>query len=819
MSGLRRYFDKRDFARTPEPSDPGSPSALVPRYSMQKHAASRLHFDLRLEWDGVLLSWAVTRGPSLKAADKRLAVRTENHPLSYLGFEGTIPKGNYGAGTVMLWDIGWWQPLVDVDEGLADGKLHFKLHGRRATGNWKLIRMKGKAEEKGRENWLLLKENDASSDAARDLVAQYTASVRSGRAMDAITKDSPLIPFGPVRNTAAPRFRKPQLASRTSSLPEGAAWWHELKLDGYRAMVALGKGGATVFTRNGHDWSERFAHLLPAFEELPARTALIDGEIVAGAGLHGFSALQSAISAGGPFRFYAFDLLHLDGKDIASSPLHARRKVLERLFAGIPPDGLLQVSPCAVGDLEAVWEAVCRAGGEGLIAKQRDASYRSGRGKSWLKIKCEKRDEFVVCGYQRSDKRGRPFASLLLASHEEQGLIYRGKVGTGFDEKAQVEMAARMEPLAQKRMPLAQRPSDVGNVQWLTPQMVVEVRYGEISPEGRLRHASFIALREDKPAEEVRLDFTPDRTSSQVSQRDADSGRPKVAGIGISSGERVIFPKPKLTKLALAEYYAAVGARMLITAEDRPLSLLRLPTGIEGEQFFQKHAGKGFPEAIRIIEVPEADGGIADYMAVNTVAGIVAAVQMGTVEFHIWGSRRDQLERPDRMVFDLDPGEGVSFAAVRKAAAALRDDLREVGFDSWPLVTGGKGIHIVAPLRRVADWETVKLFSRTFTTLQVEKSPRRFIATMSKAKRTGLIFIDWLRNERGATAIAPFSVRARPGAPVAAPVSWAELAELPRANAFSIRDALKRNWSSTDIPKAAAITEAAVARLAKFARG
>lgn len=818
MADLSRYHDKRDFTQTPEPSGPGSASSLAPRYATQKHDATRLHFDLRLEWAGVLLSWAITRGPSLHPADKRLAVRTEDHPLSYLGFEGAIPKGNYGAGTVMLWDIGWWQPLADVDAGLRDGKLHFALHGRRATGNWKLVRMKGKPGDKDRENWLMLKEHDAAADRG-DLVAQYPTSVATGRDMDAIAQGSaPRLP-GPVRRKPAPRFRKPQLATRVASAPEGVAWWHELKLDGYRAMVAIGKGGARVFTRNGHDWSDRFAPLVPAVEDLPAQSALIDGEILAGAGLHGFAALKSAISAGGPFRFYAFDLLHLDGKDLTRDPLTARRKALDRLFAQVPPLGLLQLSPFAEGDLDEVWEAVCNAGGEGLVAKLRDAPYRSGRGTAWLKIKCDKGDEFVICGFQRSDKRGRAFASLLLATQEEGGLVYRGKVGTGFDAATQDELAARMKPLAQRSMPLAQRPDDLGDVQWLDPVLVAEIRYAEVTPEGRLRHASFVALREDKPAREVRFDDTP---AAATGKRRADAdvpGRPKVAGIGISSGERVIFPKPKLTKLGLAEYYEAIAARMLVTAADRPVSLVRLPGGIGGERFFQKHIGKGWPDALRTVKVPQKAGGTADYMAVSSAAGLVAAVQMGTVEFHIWGARRDRLERPDRMVFDLDPDEGMPFATVREAAAALRGDLRALGFESWPLVTGGKGVHIVVPLRRVAEWETVKLFARTFATVQAERAPDRYVATMSKARRTGRIFIDWLRNERGATAIAPFSVRARPGAPVAVPVSWGELAQMAGADIFSVSDALCRTWDDAEIPAATGITAAAVARLEAFARG
>lgn len=797
MGSLAKYFEKRDFEHTPEPFEPGRSSLLAPVYSMQKHDATRLHYDLRLEHDGVLLSWAVTRGPSLDPSEKRLAVRTEDHPLTYLDFEGVISEG-YGAGRVMLWDIGHWQPLEDVDKALAKGSLKFALYGRRNTGNWTLVRMKGARKgDARRENWLLIKHEDEVAHGP-DPTARWTVSAATGRDFDEIGRDAPARPFGPERRKARPRLRKPQLATLTEGGPEAdSARWHELKFDGYRALVAIGKGGARIHTRSGQDWSEKFAALIPAFDELPAETALIDGEIIAGAGLSGFGALQKAIKAGGPFTFAAFDLLHLDGAELAPKPLTERRTALERLFEEVPPRGLLRLSPVIEGDADDAFDTICGAGGEGLISKRKNAPYRGGRSRTWLKVKCERRAEFIIVGWQPSDKRGRAFSSLLLGTQEDEGLVYRGKVGTGFDAELQADLARRLKGLARDTPPVKAPKSDVRGARWLEPRMVAEIRYGEVTSDGRLRHPVFEGLREDKPAREVKMEETDERV--------------KVAGIGVSSGDREVFPGAHVSKLDIARYYEEVAERMLEEAADRPLALVRMPGGLEGDRFFQKHAGKGFPDEIKRVTIEESSGKHAEYMYVNDAAGLVSAAQMGTIEFHVWGSRRDRLERPDRMVFDLDPDEGLGFADVKTAAAEIRDDLDALGLPSWPLVTGGKGVHVVVPLRRVAGWDTVKLFARTFAVFKAGADPDRYVANMSKAKRKGRIFLDYLRNERGATAIAPFSLRARPGAPVAIPVSWNELAKLKRADAFDIEAAAEREWP--DLPKLGSLTGKVIGRL------
>ncbi len=809
MAKLGKYLEMRDFGRTPEPSDPGAPTQLALRYSMQKHAARRLHWDLRLEWDGVLLSWAVTRGPSFDPKGKRLAVRTEDHPLSYLQFEGVIPQGNYGAGTVMLWDIGHWEPQGDAARGLKKGHLRFRLHGRRNTGEWSLVRMKGKTPaDRVRENWLLIKSEDEAAHQP-DPVRRYQCSVASNRSMKEIADGRDPRAFGPKRTQTGPRFRQPQLAALADLTEAEGREWQELKHDGYRALISLGKGGARIFTRSGKDWTDRFAPLLPPLEELPAETALLDGEIVAGAGLDGFASLQKAIDLQGPYTLYLFDILSLDGSDITRRPLHERRKALEELFNEVPPRGLLRLTPVIDGPPAPVYDAICDAGGEGLISKRADAPYRSGRSRAWLKLKCEQRAEFLICGYQRSDKRARAFASLLLATQEHDGLVYRGKVGTGFDANTQSELARRLQELHRATPPLNDPPTELRGVVWVRPELVAEIRYAEVTPQGRLRHASFIALRRDKSAREVRMDK---KTGPRASDTKSDGF--KLAGVHISSADRLVYPEAAITKGRVAEYYAGVAENMLQVVADRPLSLLRLPTGLGGERFFQKHIGKGFPDQIRPLAIAEADGQEAEYFYVSSAAGLVAAAQMGAIEFHVWGARRDMLEKPDRMVFDLDPDEGLDFATVRSAAFDLRDALSDLGLPSWAMLTGGKGVHVVVPLRRSVGWETLKLFAHTFAVLHAERYPDRFTASLSKARRKGRIFIDYLRNERGATAVAPFSLRARSGAPVAIPVTWKELEDIPGATAFSLGDALHRGWDGVEIPSPVALSKKIVESLA-----
>ncbi len=501
MSALEAYRAKRDFSVTPEPApetsrDAGEALAFV----VQKHDASRLHFDLRLEWGGVLWSWAVAKGPSSDPAEKRLAVRTEDHPIAYGDFEGTIPQGEYGGGTVMLWDRGTWEPLGDAEAGMAEGKLKFRLHGARMQGGWTLVRMR--TRDKG-ENWLLIKERDDHAGRSADaLVNRHKTSVTTGRTMRQIAVGKAA--EARERTKTTPVFRAVQLATLADAPPSGDDWLHEPKFDGYRCLIAVGKGGARLYTRNGKDWTDRFDALKAPAEALPCDTALIDGEVIAGSTSGDFSALQKALKAGSALTFYAFDLLRLDGEDLARRPFEERREALEQLFAGVPDRGAIRLSPFLAGTGAEALAAMCRAGGEGIVSKLGSAPYRGGRGTAWIKTKCGKRAEFVIVGWMPSDKRGRPFSSLVLASREKGRLVYRGRVGTGFDADDFADLSARMGRIARKAAPFEEpADKDLRGAQWVRPELVAEIAYTEFTEDGRLRHPVYHGLREDKPAEEV----------------------------------------------------------------------------------------------------------------------------------------------------------------------------------------------------------------------------------------------------------------------------------------------------------------------------
>jgi len=788
---LKRYNEKRDFAKTAEPQGEAGP-ARQSRLSflVQKHAARRLHYDFRLEWDGVLLSWAVTKGPSDDPGEKRLAVRTEDHPLSYADFEGTIPEGEYGGGSVMLWDRGTWEPLHDPDRGLKEGKLHFRLNGERLRGGWALVRMRGKGK---RENWLLIKERDETAGDDPDRLTQtFATSVKTGRAMEEIAEGDD--PEPSEQDGKRPRFAKPQLATLSDEAPQGDAWWHETKFDGYRCLVALGKGGPRFYTRSGKDWSDAFAGLAPAFRALACQAALIDGEVMA-RDIQGsaFSSLQAALSEGGPLVFYAFDLLHLDGEDLTGKPLRVRREALERLTSGQGDDGPLRLTDYVTGHGPMVFEAACKEGAEGIVSKRIEAPYRHTRSRDWLKVKCTHRQEFVIGGYAPSDKKGRAFASLYLGEYDGERLVYRGRVGTGFKERDFQRIAKAMT--RRKTAPFAAVPKEVAReAVWLRPDLVAEIDYADLTRDGYVRHAAFLGLRADKTAKEVTMGH-----ETAIEDGDEAGGEEaRVLGVRISNPGREIYPSAGLTKLDLARYYEAVGERMARIVDHRPLSLVRCPTGLEKACFFQKHPGKGFPGKVPRIDIEESDGKTGEYLYVTRPEMLVTAVQMGALEFHIWGARSDRLERPDRLVFDLDPDQGLDWKDVRTAAFAVRDRLADLGLASGALVTGGKGVHVWLPLRRTRTWDTVKLFAKTFAYAMAEAEPERYVAQMSKAKRKGRIFIDWLRNERGSTAIAPYSARARQGAPAARPVTWEELKTLKAASAFTVAGV--SDWLADDCP-------------------
>lgn len=800
---LTEYGARRNFAKTNEPRPKGGQARRSTLgFFVQKHDARRLHYDLRLEWDGVLLSWAITKGPSPDPSQKRLAVRTEDHPLSYGDFEGTIPKKEYGGGTVMLWDKGTWEPReADPDRALAAGKLKFVAHGERMRAGWTLVRMRPRARER-RENWLLIKEKDEEADDDPEaLTAHYTTSIVSLRSMKQITTASATKKSAPrsrkrkksatpkrrsSRRGKLPAFQKPQLATLSDDIPDGTGWVHESKFDGYRCLVAVGGGKSRCYTRTGLDWTDKFAEVAGALSALECDSALLDGEVVAVAGNGGsqFSALQAALSEGGPIEYFAFDLLHLDGRDLRKRPLTERKTELRQLLATLPRHAPVHYSEHVRGSGQEVFDAMCRKGMEGMLAKKAEAPYTGRRSRTWLKIKCKNRQEFVIGGYSPSDKRGRPFASLLLGTYEGIRFVYRGRVGTGFSESAMKKIADKLHGIRRKTSPFGSVPDSVSRgAIWVNPKLVAEIDFAEFTDEGHVRHGAFRGLR---------LDKTPVEVTMEKATETSKGTNTEIHGVRLTHPDRVLFQQQGVTKADLARYYGAVARRMLPMIAAHPLSLVRCPKGAGEKCFFQKHASDGFPEALKKVSIDERSGESADYLYVDDVAGLIAGVQMGTLEFHIWGSKVDLLEKPDRLVFDLDPDEHLDFEVVRLAATVVRDRLDDIGLQTLPLVTGGKGVHVVAPLRRTADWETIKSFAKSFAKATAEAHSDVFTATMSKSRRRGKIFIDWLRNERGATAVAPYSTRARKNAPVATPVGWKELRKLEAANSFGIDDVIRR---------------------------
>ena len=789
---LERYNAMRDFAKTAEPrGEIGKGEGRT--FMVQKHDATRLHWDFRLEVDGVLKSWAVTRGPSLDPDEKRLAVRTEDHPMSYATFEGTIPKGEYGGGTVMLWDRGTWAPVPGKSaKDLDKGHLHFTLDGERMKGEWLLIRLKPRGKEK-RENWLLRKIDDAYAGATDALVETGLTSVATGRTMQEIAegvKPSPRRRPGPPSGGAKhggpglrrgdakpPKFRDPQLATLVDAVPSGNGWLHEMKYDGYRALVAIGKGGPHVYTRSGLDWTDKFASIAEAAATLPASSALVDGEVVAFKdGKPDFSTLQDALSSGsGDVAFFAFDLLELDGEDLTDLPQIDRKERLRTLLDGADPR--LLFSEHVLGAGEKLFEAMCREGHEGVISKRADAPYRGKRTKSWLKIKCTRRQEFVILGWLPSSASGRGLRSLLLGVHEGGALRYAGKVGTGFNASNSAALMDKLARIARKTPPADVPRVAARGAHWVSPKLVAEVAFAEFTAENVVRHASFIALRDDKPAAEI------------VTETAAPPPPPPQSDVKISSRDRVIFPDSQITKGQLADYYAAVAPILLPWLAHRPISLVRCPQGRAKQCFFQKHDAGSFGDHVHHVDIREKDGSTEPYLWIDDADGVLACVQMGTIEFHGWGSRVEDVEKPDRLVFDLDPDEGLDFARVKTAAADLKQHLADMGLTSFPMLTGGKGVHVIVPLTPQAEWPAAKSFAERFARALAQAEPERFTANLKKAERKGRIFIDYLRNQRGSTAVMPYVARARPGAPVSAPVSWSELRDADSAQLFSVRDA------------------------------
>src|SRR4051812_2986710 len=796
---LATYNRKRDFARTAEPAGKRARGDKH-GFMVQKHDATRLHYDFRLELDGVLKSWAVTRGPSLDPADKRLAVRTEDHPLSYATFEGIIPKGQYGGGTVMLWDRGTWtpEPGKDPSKTLEQGHLHFTLDGERMKGEWVMFRLSPRPGERG-ENWILKKVDDEHAGSPTGLTETYLTSVKTGRTMNEIAagkKPSPSfqrkpespLPSGEKRDSGLrrndgkgrsfPPFREPQKATPVDSVPAGSAWLHEMKYDGYRCLLALAGGAAKIYTRSGLDWTDKFPEIATAAGRIQCASALLDGEIVAldAHGNTGFSALQQAISEGGRgLSLFLFDALEIDGEKLDKLPNLDRKQRLAALLGGGVQPAILYADHI-IGKGERLYQAMCEAGQEGIIAKKAEAPYRGGRTRAWLKIKCTRRQEFVIVGWSESDKKGRGFRALLLAVNDKGKLRFAGKVGTGFSVAVQHDLRARFDELAAGEAPLDVPRAERRGARWLKPELVAEVAFAEFTAEGIVRQASFLGLRGDKKAKEVVAEMP--------------QALPEPAGdeVKISNPDRIVFPDAKVTKGELADYYRALGAPMAVWTANRPISLVRCPQGRARKCFFQKHESGTFGPHVLHVPIREKDGHNEDYLYVSDSAGVIACVQMGTIEFHGWGSKVADVDKPDRIVFDLDPDVGLDFGLVKKAARDLKRHLADMGLTTFPMLTGGKGVHVVVPLIPKAEWPEVKDFAQRFALALAEAEPERFTAALSKAKRTGRIFVDYLRNQRGATAIMPYSARARETAPVAAPINWEELDEMKSGARFTVRD-------------------------------
>lgn len=881
MAKLGAYEAKRNFTKTPEPRGAGAGKRGARKrglqYVIQLHDASHLHYDFRLELDGVLKSWAVPRGPSVNPADKMLAVEVEDHPLDYAGFEGEIPKGQYGGGRVIVWDRGEWEPLdEDARTALAAGRLHFVLRGEKLRGAWTLVRIRG--GRSGKPNWLLMKKKDeaASADLADDLRVTRPESVVSGKLVSgehvkkAAHKSRKPEEARPAKEAApspraaavqrgargAPAVVEPQLAVLADEAPQGSEWLHEAKFDGYRLLAHCNGGAAAMLTRKGHDWTEKFAAIAEELGGLEKGT-VIDGEAVVldARGISSFQMLQNALSdqRGDVITYFAFDLLFWKGQDWRERPLEERRERLEEIVGGLRGERV-RFSASIAGRGESVNDAACRLGLEGVVSKRRDSVYVAGRAPTWVKSKCGLGQELVVLGFTPPEGKRIGLGALLLGYHDEDGgLRYAGKVGTGFGTARLKELVEQLEAIETDTAPIRELPRDADfrGVRWVRAKLVAEIRFAGWTAAGLVRQAVFKGLRTDKPAAAVvrevvksagrvervaeqeiqweqrkargvgaavergTSDEKPvkatraggaktarrgDRRKAEIEPAKEKAARRRgangagnglatrggrrakgksdagvmVRGVTISHAERVVYPDAGVKKADVAEYYAAVGEKMLEFMAGRPLALLRCPSGVRGERFFQRHLSG---RRIEGVESVVAARGEEPTPVVTGVEGLVALAQWNVLEFHQWGSRSDDVERPDVVIFDLDPGGGVPWDGVRMAGQVVRWYLKELGLGCFPKTTGGRGLHVVAPIKRTLGWTEVKTFARGVAEVLVRREPGVFVAQAGESKRRGKIFVDYLRNDRSATAVAPLSTRARPGASVAYPLSWDELAD------------------------------------------
>jgi bifunctional non-homologous end joining protein LigD len=860
---LTTYRAKRDFSLTEEPSGKAAVSKSKQlRFVIQRHDATRLHYDFRLELDGTFKSWAVTKGPSIDPTVKRLAVEVEDHPLDYGDFEGTIPEGQYGGGTVQLWDRGYWVPEGDPYDGLKRGDLKFTLVGERLEGSWVLVRMKwdrkaGKGSK--RTNWLLIKHRDkAAHEGDDDKLLRDPKSIASGRTLkeialgtgrapkpfmtgkrrsagavwdsskkgggDKATAASPKVK--PRKVSAMPKFVEPQLAKLVERVPPGPGWAHEVKFDGYRLQLRVQDGEATLRTRKGLDWTTKFAAIAKVAAGLP--DCMLDGEAVA-LDRHGapdFAALQAALSEGRSedLIFFAFDLLFAEGEDLRKLPLQDRKAHLKDLLDGLKGKhpGLVYVEHFETGG-DAVLKSACRMHLEGIVSKELDASYQSGRTGSWTKAKCRAGHEVIIGGWAMT---GRKLRSLLAGVHRGEGknrkLVYVGRVGTGFGEEGMRKLLPRLRAVESKTSPFAAgaSPPKETNMHWARPELVAEIEFAGWTGDRNVRQASFKGLRADKPADEVEAERAAKPGKAKMAKPAAASGPAVVMGVSISHPDKPLWPdeKPPVTKIELARYYEAVGDWMIDHLKGRPCSIVRTPDGIDGQKFFQRHAMAG---SSSLLEETKVKGDKKPYLQIDRIEGLAAVAQMGATELHPWNCQPGNPELPGRLVFDLDPAPDVKFAAVIAGAREVADRLKALGLVPFCKTTGGKGLHVVVPLTadpKSPDWDTAKTFTREICRRIAEDEPDRYVINMAKKERTGRIFLDYLRNDRTSTAVAPLSSRARDGATVSMPIEWTQVKAGLDPAKYTVRTApalLKRSKPWRDYVRSARPLRAAIERLLK----
>ncbi|NLS16579.1 DNA ligase D [Rhizobium sp. P40RR-XXII] len=826
---LETYNRKRDFTRTTEPkglANKGKQRASGDSFVIQKHDARRLHYDFRLELDGVLKSWAVTKGPSLVPGEKRLAVQTEDHPLEYGDFEGTIPKGEYGGGTVLVWDKGSWTPLGDPHKGLNKGHLEFELHGKKLGGRWRLIRMAGKPREK-RENWLLIKGEDdaARPEGAPDILDERPESAKTGRVIDEVEGEKPgwssktgkidrrksrtengaaekktgrsepeadakavdPASLKGARKAPLPAYIEPALATLVAKPPSGTRWLHEIKFDGYRLEARIEAGRIKLLTRSGLDWAGKFGkEIIAAFSDLPVGTAIIDGELVVepAAGASDFSALQADLSEGRSdrFVFYAFDLLYLDGYDLGACPLVSRKKLLQTIISS--ETGILRFSSHFDENGDLLLSHACRLSLEGIVSKIANDPYRPGHGKTWVKSKCSSRQEFVIGGWVPSTTSRKAIGSLVLGVYDGGKLEHVGRVGTGYTHIVAEQLFKTLGRLKAEENPFATKLTAEENrgVRFVRPELVAEVEFRAWTADGHLRHASFRGLREDKnPLDIVRE--TPKAATA------ASAEKPVRSSVSLTHGDRLYWPDEGVTKAGLADYYTEVWRYMGPYIVGRPLALVRCPNGINGQHFFQKHAWKGMNRNIALAKDPQDE---EPYVSINDLNGLIGLVQAAVLEIHPLGSMVGNWEKPDMIIMDLDPGPGVAWTEVIAAAEETGERLKQAGLVPFIKTSGGKGLHIVCPLVAKAEWPAVKAFTKGVADAMAADSPGRYVSTITKSKRRGKILIDYLRNQRGSTAVAPYSTRARPGAAVSMPLSWDELSPAIGPDYFTVPNVATR---------------------------